>query len=129
MRAMVKIAFCLSPTSITAATAGHTRRRSEKNEALHYYVDVRADFPRPASIAEPTGAELAAILADGLPKHGVQATKSECVDFAHYVECSMGASAIELMVGAEYLDETDNRWYIQPCPRTHFLRSSSRDLF
>lgn len=91
------------------------------NEELHSYVDVRADFPRPESIDVPTGSELATILADELPKHGVQATKSKDVDFAHYVECSMRASTIELMVGAEYLDEADNRWYVQVCPKRTFF--------
>ncbi len=91
------------------------------NEELHYYVDLRADFKRPESIDEPTGAELAAIIGDGLPKHGVTVCKNEGVDFAHYVECVAGSSRIELMVGAEVLSEEDNRWYIQPCAKRTFF--------
>lgn len=88
---------------------------------LHYYVTLRADFPRPESIEEPTGADLAAILSAGLAQRNIKIAKTEAVDFANYVECELGSSSIELMVGAELLDDANDLWYIQPCAkRTYF---------
>jgi len=91
------------------------------NEELHYYVDLCGDFRRPASIEEPSGDELAAILADGLPKHGVTVLKNEGIDFSHFLDCDVDGCTVELMVGAEDLDETNNRWYIQPCAKRSFF--------
>ena len=91
------------------------------NEELHYYVDLCGDFRRPASIEEPSGDELAAILADGLPEHGVAVLKNEGVDFSHYLDCDVDGCTVELMVGAEVLDDTNNRWYIQPCAKRNFF--------
>ncbi|MBB3210535.1 hypothetical protein FHS27_006382 [Rhodopirellula rubra] len=91
------------------------------NEELHYYVDLCGDLRRPESIEEPSGDELAAILADGLPKHGVAVLKNEGVDFSHYLDCDVDGSTVELMVGAEVLDDTNNRWYIQPCAKRNFF--------
>ena len=91
------------------------------NEDLHYYVDLCGDFRRPESIDEPSGDELAAILADGLPEHGVTVLKNEGIDFSYYLDCDVDGCTVELMVGAEILDDTSSRWYIQPCAKRNFF--------
>jgi len=91
------------------------------NEDLHFYVDLRGDFRRPESIEEPSGDELAAILANGLPEHGVAVLKNEGIDFSHYLDCDVDGCTVELMVGAEVLDGTNNRWYIQPYAKRNFF--------
>ena len=91
------------------------------NEELHYYVDLCGDFRRPTSIEEASGDELAAILADGLPDHGVTVLKNEGIDFSHFLDCDVDGCVVELMVGAEVLDDTNNRWYIQPCAKRNFF--------
>lgn len=102
---------------------------------LHNYVDFQADFRHPSSIDEPSGEELAAILAEDLPRHGIIVLKTEGSDFAHYVECESGSSTIELMVGAETLGLANCRSYILPfTKRTFFghktvLDSDYRTLF
>ena len=97
-------------------------------DELNYYVDLRADFKHPDSIDEPSGEELAAILAEGLPTHGITVLKTEGIDFSYFVECVSGSSTIELMVGDDFLlDDADNRWYIQPCKDRSFF--SRKDQF
>lgn len=91
------------------------------NEDLHYYVDLCGDFRRPESIVEPSGDELAAILSDGLPDHGVAVLKNEGIDFSHFLDCVVDGCTVELMVGAEVLDDTNSRWYIQPCAKRNFF--------
>lgn len=88
---------------------------------LHNYVDMRADFHRPAAIDQPTGGELAAILAAGIAQRDIRVTKTEAVDFANYVECEVGTSSIELMVGAEFLNGANDRWYVQPLAKRTFF--------
>ena len=84
------------------------------NDELNYYVDLRADFKRPESIEEPTGGELAGILAAGLPAYGITVNKNKGVDSCHYVACVAGSSIIELMVSTQIFDETEERWDILP---------------
>ncbi len=87
------------------------------NDTLNYYVDLKADFNRVESLEKPSGEELANIIATGLPSHGITIRKIEGVDFCHYIECDVGSSTIELMVGEQLLDETKSRWDIQPCAK------------
>ncbi|MEM9941417.1 MAG: hypothetical protein AAF939_07470 [Planctomycetota bacterium] len=91
------------------------------NEELHYYVNLCGDFRRPVSIEEPSGDELAAILADCLPGHGVTVLKNQGVEFSHFLSCDVDGYIVELMVGAEVLDDTNNRWYILPYSKRNFF--------
>ena len=94
------------------------------HEQLHYYVHFQADFIRPASYDEPSGQELAAVLADGLPLYGINVEKVEGLDFAHYLQCVSGSSTIELMVGAELDMEREQLWYVQPCAKRSIFQRS-----
>jgi len=91
-------------------------------EDLNYYVDFRADFKRPASLEEPAGEELARLLEEGLPAHGIPALKVKDGNFSYFVECLSGTSKIELMLGlVDPVDDDCYRWLVLPCAKRNFF--------
>jgi len=84
---------------------------------LLYYVHFKADFSRPDNVMGPTGEELAEILFAGLTEEGIEVTKAQEFDVANYLECQLGSSEIELLVGADLEAKSNDQWYISSCQK------------
>lgn len=83
------------------------------DEILNGYVDLRADFTYPDSFDETPGEELAHLLTEQLPAHGISAEMCDEPDYAQYVDCIVDGLPYDLGVGGEK-DEIDGgvRWYV-----------------
>lgn len=79
---------------------------------LHNYVVIEGDFTRCCNIDEPTGGELAEVLARGLSTKNVAVLDLEGVDFAHYIECELNGSRFNLMVGEETPWDSETNWSV-----------------
>ena len=86
--------------------------------SFNRYVDMKADFKRPAEVFDPAGEELAQILATGLPSQDITVVKVEGGDDSLYwVECQSGSSTIELTMGVDNpmaREEEEYRWFVSP---------------
>lgn len=82
---------------------------------LHTYVVIEGDFRRIPDFDQPTGGDLAEVLAQGLPTQGITVRETEGVDFAHYIKCEVQTSGFQLTVSEETPWDPETNWSVMVC--------------